>query len=96
MDQPVMRSAAESPREPLVRAAVGRLQDLVSQAEQLVERLTSAFGSVLLDSPTEESEKKAQPDALLGCDLGQTLTGVADNLNNHFRSIERVIEKSDL
>lgn len=81
-------------RELTIAVAVKRLEEITNATGNYVEELHNRFSPVLFNQPAEEGEK-TPTELAPGCELGRSLMGMCDRLENNLRVIRRVIDSAD-
>ena len=94
-NEPVSPTTAVPRREPVVLAAMERLEKLAAESDEIVERLRNTFSPVLFCEP-QNGDPISERDTIPGSDLGQALMRIAERIDGNFRAIHRVIESSDV
>ncbi|MCZ6655588.1 MAG: hypothetical protein O7D91_21475 [Planctomycetota bacterium] len=82
-------------QEKKVPAAVQKLEKLSLEAAELVDQLHAAFSCVLSSGPSHE-QTDGDGGQITGSDLGRTLLGFADRIENSFHAIRDIIKSADL
>ncbi len=80
----------------LITTAIERLGNLANKSEATGAHFEKVFARVLVMNP-QTSENKPETDSCSGCcELGQTLTALADQLERNLAYMQLIADSADL